>query len=200
MCQDVTVYSAVEGVTDEAVAIRLIQHVGASPGPVYGRNGKPYLRDRIDGYNNAARNAPWFVLVDLDQDAACAPPLLEAWVPDRAPKLCFRIAIRAVEAWLMADAEALAGFLGVSRARVPAHPDAVTHPKQALVNLARQSRRRAIRDDMVPREGSGRAVGAAYPSRLVEFTSNHWRPQQAANTSESLRRAIASLENLVAMR
>lgn len=71
-------------------------------------------------------------------------------------------------------------------------------PKQALVNLARTSRRRAIRDDMVPREGSGRAVGPGYTSRIIEFVSNHWRPEQAAHVSDSLRRAIARLEILVA--
>jgi hypothetical protein len=36
-----------------------------------------------------------------------------------------------------------------------------------VVELARYSRRRDIREDMVPRPGSGRSVGAAYTSRLI---------------------------------
>lgn len=56
---------AVEGDTDEAVVQRLIRHIGAEPGPVYGRNGKPDLRARVEGYNHAARRGPWLILVDL---------------------------------------------------------------------------------------------------------------------------------------
>lgn len=188
--------AAVEGVTDEAVVRRLVVHVGAEPGTVYGKNGKPHLKERIAGYNHAARHAPWLVLVDLDQDADCAPPLVADWLPAPAPRLCFRVAVRAVEAWLMADTDAIADFLGVARKHIPGDPDAVLAPKQALVNLARASRRKAIREDIVPREGSGRAVGPAYTSRLIEYTASAWRPADAAHRSESLRRAFACLRNL----
>lgn len=184
----VIISAAVEGVTDEAVVRRLILHVGAEPGAVYGKNGKPHLKERIAGYNHAARHAPWIVLVDLDREAECAPPA-------PAPQLCFRVAVRAVEAWLLADAETLADFLGVARNKVPRGPESLPAPKEALVNLARTSRRKAIRQDMVPREGSGRAVGPAYASRLIEFASSFWRPAEAAPQSDSLRRAIACLEN-----
>ena len=54
----VTVAAAVEGLVDEAVALRLIRHAGAEPGSVYGRSGKAQLRKQISGYNNAARHAP----------------------------------------------------------------------------------------------------------------------------------------------
>ncbi len=193
-----TIYAAVEGVTDEAVATRLIRYVGAEPGPVYGRNGKLQLRSRIAGYNNAAKHSAWLVLVDLDRDEGCAPPLCRQWLPDPAPRLCFRVAVRAAEAWLMADTEGIAGFLGIARSRIPADPDSLADPKQVLVNLARASRRRAVREDMVPRDGSGRAVGPAYPSRLIEFASEIWEPEVASSRSDSLRRAIACLVNLVA--
>lgn len=192
----VTICAAVEGVVDQTVAARLIRHVGAIPGPAYGRKGKPHLQRQISGYNHAAERAPWLILVDLDHEAECAPPMRQAWIPAPAPMLCFRIAVRAIEAWLMADAEALASFIGVSRTRIPRDPDTIDHPKTTMVNIASRSRRRAIREDMVPRKGSGRAVGPAYPSRLIEFASGHWRPNEAAATSESVRRAIACLERL----
>jgi hypothetical protein len=38
----VVIYGAVEGLVDEAVVRRLIRHVGAEPGPIYGKNGKVY--------------------------------------------------------------------------------------------------------------------------------------------------------------
>lgn len=198
MVDTVTICAAVEGVVDEVVAARLIRHVGAIPGPAYGRKGKPHLHQQISGYNQAAQRAPWLVLVDLDQEADCAPPMRQVWIPAPAPMFCFRIAVRAIEAWLMADAEALASFIGVSRTRIPRDPETIGNPKTELVNIAARSRRRAIREDMVPREGSGRAVGPAYPSRLIEFASEQWRPTEAAATSESVRRAIACLERFTA--
>lgn len=68
----------------------------------------------------------------------------------------------------------------------------------SLVNLARRSRRKAIRQDMVPRARSGRQEGPAYTSRMTEFASEKWRPEVAAEHSESLRRAIQCLQRLAA--
>ena len=118
-----TISAAVEGGLDEAVVRTLIRHVGGVPGIVYEKNGKPFLRDRIAGYNNAARHAPWVVLVDLDTEGNCAPPVRTTWLSHPAPQMCFRIAVRTVEAWLMADNERLAAFIGVARSRVPTNPE-----------------------------------------------------------------------------
>ena len=98
----------------------------------------------------------------------------------------------------MADAAPLGAFLGIAPTRIPADPDAEPHPKRALVNAARRSRRPAIVKDMVPREGAGRTVGPAYASRIMEFASHQWRPEVAAERSDSLRRAIACLRRLAA--
>lgn len=188
--------AAVEGSTDEAVVRNLIHHVGAVPGKVYVQRGKGNLRQRINGFSHAARVSPWLILVDLDQDAPCAAPLCRDWLPHPAPLLCFRVAVRALEAWLMADTDALASYLSINKTRVPADPEAEADPKRTLVNLARRSRRTAIVKDMVPREGSGRSEGPAYASRITEFAENHWRPDVAAERSDSLRRAIACLRRL----
>jgi len=192
----VLVSAAVEGLVDEAVVQRLIDHVGGVPGPVYGKNGKTALRSRVRGYNNAAQRAPWIVLVDLNGEYDCAPPLRSAWLRDAAPHLCFRVAVREVEAWLLADHESLAHFLRIAAARVPRQPETLDDPKRALVDLARTSRLRAMREDMVPREGSGRSIGPAYPSRVIEFVRNQWRPDVAARQADSLQRAIACLRRL----
>jgi hypothetical protein len=197
MPNPVTISAAVEGLMDEAVVRRLIACAGGHPGPVYGKNGKPALRQKINGYNNAARHTPWVVLVDLNSDADCAPPLRHDWLPTPAPQLCFRVAVRQVEAWLMADADTLATFLSVRRHTIPANPEALPNAKAEMVNLARHSRRSAIRQDMVPRPGSGRPVGPAYGSRLIEYAERHWRPEVAAQRADSLRRAIDCLRRLV---
>jgi len=189
----------VEGITDEAVVRRLFEYAGLTCGTVYGKTGKGALLERLPSYNQAARFVPWLVVVDLDQDAECAPPFVRSALPSPAACMRFRVAVRAVEAWLLADAERLAAFLGVPVARIPLHPDTEPDPKRALVNLARQSRRRAIREDIVPREGSGSRVGPGYAGRLIEFvmTARHpWRPDVAARRSDSLRRCVEALQTL----
>jgi len=199
----VVISAAVEGVIDEAVVRRLIAHVGAGAGSIYGRNGKPRLLSNIKGYNEAVRHSPWIVLVDLDRDAECAPPFCSEWLPSVAPLMCFRIAVREVEAWLMADRERLADFLRIPVTMVPLQAEAIVDPKQTLVNMARKSRIRAIRQDMVPRAESGRQVGPAYPSRLIEFIENRqagWRPDVAAESSSSLNRCLQCLRRLAKRR
>ena len=188
---------AVEGLVDEAVAQALVKSAGGQAGAVYGKQGKPHLRERINGYNNAARFSPWLVLVDLDEEAHCAPGLRTAWLPNPAPRLCFRIAVREVETWLLADAETLAGYLSVARSRIPRNPERLENPKVTMVNLARHSRRREILEGMVPRAKSGRTVGSTYTSQIVEYAASVWRPRVAAEYSGSLGRAIRCLERVV---
>lgn len=115
-------------------------------------------------------------------------------------RMCFRVAVRETEAWLMADCERLAQFLGVRRSWIPGDPEAVDDPKTTLVDLARRSRRRDIREDMVPRAGSGRSVGPAYNSRLIEFATDRlrgWRPDVAAAGADSLARCRRCIDDLM---
>jgi hypothetical protein len=107
--------------------------------------------------------------------------------------MAFRIAVRSVEAWLMADAEALAGFLKITRGRVPADPEKLPDPKAEMVRLGSNSRSRLIREDMVPRLGSGATQGPGYAPLLAEFAERHWRPRIAATVSDSLDRCLRRL-------
>lgn len=190
---------AVEGLLDESVAMALVAHVGAQAGPAYGFKGKLHLRDRIQGYNLAAAHAPWLVLVDLDTDHLCPPPMVADWVRNPAPMLCFRVVVHECEAWLLSDRKAFAAFMGVGVAHIPLNPEAVLEPKELVVSLARRSRRRDIRGDLVPSPGSGRSVGPAYGARLSQFVRDNWHPARAAESSESLRRAIDCLKQLAAL-
>ena len=193
---EVFLTGAVEGDVDEAILRRVLKHVGLGLGAVYGREGKQKLLQRLSGYNNAARFAPWIVLVDLDGDCPCAPPCVQNWLPAPSLSMCLRVAVHAVEAWLLADRERIANRLRVGSQSIPRNPDDLPHPKIELVNLARQSRSRAVREELVPREGSGRSVGPLYATRLtqsVEDEAAGWRPDRAAAHSESLSRCIHRL-------
>lgn len=194
------VTAAVEGITDEALIKRVCAYAGAPVGRVFGRNGKRYVLDRISGYNNSARFRHWIVVVDLDEDHQCAGPACKCWLPAPAALMCFRLAVRAAEAWMLADRERFASFFAVPIGDVPENPDFIPDPKQFLVTLSAKSRRRAIREDMVPRLGTGQKVGPAYASRLIEFVSKSqggWRPESAETVSESFRRCVAALRALL---
>ena len=197
MADTIVLSGAVEGLLDEAVLRRLVEQEGAILKPLYGKTGKSNLRKQINGYNQAARFFPWIVLVDLDRDNDCAPDLKAEWLPEPAHHMCFRVAVRAVEAWLLADREPLARFLSVSTSRLPFHPETLDDPKHDMIELARRSRRREIREGMVPRPGSGRKVGSAYTSQMIEFVQTRWRPAVAARRSNSLRRCRERIHELV---
>jgi len=184
---------AVEGVIDEAVLNRLAPEIGIKIGAVYRKGGKSYLEKQIEGFNNAARYSPWIVLVDLDRDAECAPPLREKWLPSPATYKCFRIAVRAVEAWLLADIEKISAFLCVPQSSIPSHPEELEDPKRQLIDIAARSRKRIIRQEMVPRPNSGVKVGPGYTSLLIEYIQERWRPSIAARRAPSLNSCIKRL-------
>lgn len=195
-----SISAAVEGPIDEAVVRRLVASAGGCIARAYRGNGRAGVLRNLPGYNNAARFAGWIVLVDLDDDV-CAPPFRRRWLPDPAPLMCFRVAVRAVEAWLMGDRERIANFLRVRQSQVPPNPEILPDPKGALVDLARHSRLSRIREDMVPRPSSGRRVGPLYTTRLLHFIDDEvggWRPEVAATgAADSLARCLRALRLLV---
>jgi hypothetical protein len=191
-----TISAAVEGLVDEAVAHRLCAGAGVALADVHVKGGKKSLLDKLDGYNRAARFGSWLVLVDLDRDEDCAPPFQSEHLPEPHERMCFRVAVRSVEAWLLADRHRFAAFLGVRRTRIPRDPEALDDPKGFVVDLARGSTKATIRTGLVPRDGSGRRVGVTYSSQLTEFVVGHWRPEEAAATADSLARAINCVRGL----
>jgi hypothetical protein len=196
----ILVHGAVEGLIDEAVLRRLVLEAGGKPGTIFGKEGKSFIKKRIVGYNRAAEFEPWVVLIDLDHDAECAATVANSWLPYPASHMCFRIAVREIEAWLLADSERLARFLGIRRSAVPKDPETLDDAKGAMIEIARSSRRQRIVKDMVPRSGSKRKIGPAYNYRLIQFVTgptNTWRPDVAAQSSDSLNRCMFRLEQLV---
>ena len=193
------VSGAVEGIVDEAVFTRLVRFTRAGVGTVHRAEGKSRLLARLSGFNHAARHQPWLVLVDLNGDADCAPEFRRRHLRRPSRFMAFRVAVRAVEAWLLADRVRVASWLCVSEKWVPTRPDAELDPKKTLIEIAGRSASRDIRMEMVPRPGSGRSVGPLYSSRLIEFIQNErwgWRPPAAARSSESLERCLRDLRRL----
>jgi len=152
-----------------------------------------YIRKSICGFNNAAKGTPFFVLADLNSDA-CAPARVRDWLSvQKHPNLLLRIAVREVESWILADRTGFARFLGIRVNLIPLDVESISDPKQFLISLASRSRKRAIREDLVPISSSS-AIGPNYNSRLGMFVHKDWDITSAVSRSQSLQHTVHSLQ------
>jgi hypothetical protein len=161
----------VEDELSEAVAHRLlaVSRRRYAVRTCHSRGGFGYLKRQIRGFNKAARGTPFLVLTDLDK-SPCPPTLVSEWLDvPMHPNLLLRVAVREVEAWLLADTEAFAKFAGLPISSVPTRPENLDDPKRALIQLVAKSPSRELRADMVPPIGSSRIQGPNYNGRLCRF-------------------------------
>lgn len=181
----------------EAIGIRLLAEHGATLqlGMPLRKSGFGYLRSNVNRWRQLAQHQPVILITDLDR-AACPVVLLNDWLGGQASpeNLLLRVAVREVEAWLLADHEAMQKLLG-NRGRLPQEPDQVPDPKQHLLGLAKRAPR-DVRRDLVKEAGSLASQGLGYNARLTELVRTHWDPGRAAQRSPSLARARQSLANL----
>jgi len=160
----------------------------------YNGRGFGYIKANINGFNQACNTNPFLVLTDLD-NASCPLEIIEAWFIKPINKnMIFRVAVKEVESWLLADIEGLSSFLSVSEANFPRSPEQEIDPKNTLISLAKKSRKRNIRKDIVPINDNAQ-IGPNYNGRLQEFIFTTWDIQRAISRSDSLSRAYKSLEN-----
>jgi hypothetical protein len=192
----ITISGVVEGDTDECALVKMIKVCGAEPDRIMGKEGKAPIIKKMRAYSNAGKGSPWVVLIDLDEQHECAPELLREIKTDASSFFSLRIAVRELESWLMADSESFTAFFGINRSVVPANPEVISNPKETLVELCKKSTSKRIRQDVVPRPESGRNIGPAYSSTLIDYIINHWDPKRASARSDSLRKALAAIERL----
>lgn len=187
---------AVEGWTDVPVARRLIEVAGREPmGRYVVAHGKAPLNARIPAILRSAGSLDWLVLRDLDHDAPCASALVERFLPSRRPRrLQLRVAVRAMESWLLADHLGFAEEFVILPNYLPARPDNLDDPKQHVVDLCRRSQSKGVRAAMTPDPGSGRRTGEEYATRIGTFARQRWDPVRAAERSPSLSRTLVALK------
>jgi len=163
-------------------------------GKGYSQGGYGFIKRTINGFNNAAKGMPYLILTDLDREK-CAPYLIEKWLTfPKHHNLLFRIAVKEVESWLLADTDNLSKFLGIPRKLIPLLVENINDPKQHMINLAMRSRKRVILEDIVPPDGSTATQGRGYNSRLIEYVNNYWNIKNALKNSNSLQRTFNALK------
>lgn len=158
------------------------------------RNGSGYIKKNINKFNQVANQLPVIVLTDLDS-YECAPSLKEQWLHHEAsPNLLFRVAIREVEAWLLADTEGIAAYFGIARNTVATAVESLQDPKQEIFRIARRASNRYLENDICPRQGSTASIGRAYNVRMIEFVQSSWDLRRAERNCDSLNRMARAIE------
>ncbi|HAT14441.1 MAG TPA: hypothetical protein DCS91_13530 [Microcoleaceae bacterium UBA11344] len=192
---DIPINLVFEDALSEAVLKEMLKQSQRpfSVGSCLNQRGYGKIKKIISGLNYAAKGMPYLVLTDLD-NAECPLVILSEWLTQpKHPNLLFRIAVKEVEAWLLAHREAFAEFLGISVSLIPANVDEIPDPKQLLINLARKSKKRSLRDAIVPERNSTAKIGKDYNGQLIQFVQNNWQVEAAQVNSRSLQRAMNAL-------
>ena len=188
----------VEDILSDAIARKLLEDsiVDFEVGTSYGLKGNSYIKKNIRGFNNASSGIPFLILTDLDQ-YECPPELIQEWLPvPQNTFLLFRVVVREIESWLIAHRESFARFAGVSVSKIPINVDEISNPKEFLINLIRKSRKKTLREALVPQVGSTSRIGPDYNSRLVEFVETDWDVYEASQNSLSLKRTIPAIAEI----
>jgi len=186
---------AFEDELTELLALKILQTIPNeyATRTIYNRGGNGYLKQNIDGFNNAAKGIPFLVGTDLDR-YDCPAALIADWLAHpKHPNLLIRVAVHEAEAWVLADRQGFATFLGISVAKVPEDVEALPNPKEALIQLARTSRKKQLRDDICPPPHSTSKIGPNYNARLGGFVRQTWDPAAARLRSPSLDRTMNRL-------
>jgi hypothetical protein len=189
---------ASEDALSEAVGQRIIEDAGSGLAVTQRlrHGGFGYLRSRMRNFCQIAQRTPVLLLTDLDAED-CPATLIEDWSrKDTIPKqLLFRVAVRQVESWLLADREGMARLLKVSERRLPRDPDDLPDAKRVLLQLAQRAPR-AIREYLVAESGATAAQGLGYNAVLTNFVRTNWDPARAEHCSNSLARARIRVNEL----
>ena len=193
---EISINLVYEDTLSGAVLRKLLSNSGRNylEGYSYLSAGYGWIKKKVGGLNSAARGMPYLILTDLDR-YECPPALLEDWgIEKRHPNLLFSIAVREVEAWILACRGAFAKYLSVNEQLIPRNVDGISDPKSLLISIARRSRKKNVRTDIVPQQGSTAKVGPDYNGSLIYFVEKFWDPNVAKGLSPSLRRTVELLD------
>ena len=157
------------------------------------------IKKHINGYNEASVYTPYFIITDLDKNE-CAPSLIKSWfckVPNK--NMLFRVAVREIESWIIADRKNFAKFIGVSLDKIPLKPDEIKEPKEKLISLVKKSRNKVLCSDLAPKDNSA-SIGPYYNATLRQFILDRWDLCSAMKNSPSLNKAFLALKKFTETR
>ena len=185
----------VEGDTDVPYVRKLAKEAGLEITSMVDATGKGNIDRDLVKYNSIAKTMPLLVLRDLDHDAPCPGEFLAKSKLTPSRWFRFRLAVRELESWILADAPGLSKFIGVEERWLPSAPDSEQDPTRALLKIVARSPG-DVRRRLLPAKGSTTIVGPLYETTLIEFGEHHWSVARASRRSPSLKRAREALRTL----
>jgi len=161
------------------------------------QTGYGYIKKNLPAFNKASEVTPFVVLFDQD-DRPCPIQTINDWLQgqNKHHNLVIRVAVKEVEAWLIADRSGLAEFLSVPKKSITLEPELLSDPKAYIVQLAKNSQSSIVRQDIAPGPRSSATTGPYYTRALANFARTSWDFHEAATRSQSLARAIANISTL----
>ena len=193
------IYVATEDELSEAVAYRLVDAAnhGLDVSVSIRGSGFGNLKNKATELSIVAQKFPVFLLTDLDT-ALCPPALQSQWLGIVTPPqdFLFRVAVREVEAWLMADREGFAGFLKAPLSQIPLNPESLPDPKLTLLKLVNRYGSRDQKAGIIQSVNSNLKQGLEYNLRLCVFVREFWSLENALGNADSLNRAYIRLRDL----
>ena len=154
-------------------------------------------------YNHAASqignsNSIFLGLGDQENPNNCSPGQLSEQLGIRSDFFIIRLSERMLENWLLSDISSLAKFLKIKEdlVRKEIYKQTNVHPKDIVVSLARRSKVREIKADVVPKQGSKGRVGKGYTAVMTRFIEDFWNPDAASVENRSLEKALLAIRRI----
>ena len=188
-----------EDAPSEAILARLVADYAPTLSITarFAARGFGNIKSGVPRFKNASNATPHIVLTDLDQHV-CASALLRDWnVLPLHKRMLFRIAVRELESWLLADRIGIAAMLSVDTKKIPIEADEIADPKRTLVNLGRRSKSRRFSAEFAPSPSSAAQIGPLYNDYLCRFIRSSWNIESARANSPSLERCIVRLQGFI---
>jgi len=162
--------------------------------------GKDYIDNNLVKYAQASQRVKVVLLRDLDQDFPCAPSLLSGLLVGSAARyhpdnFIFRVAVREVEAWFVADKAHFGEFFRINPNLLnTVIPEAMVKPKSEMLQLIMRGRLGSRMKARFAQVGTAPIYPAAgYNQAMSEFVEG-WSVERAIRESNSLRRAVDSIK------
>lgn len=163
-----------------------------------GRTGCGDLIKNISKYNQLAALHPVILMLDLDT-RNCADEYVSSICSKlkKEPGFHIVVPVTEIESWLLSDKETLSVCLGINEKIMPSEPDKLINPKQTIINLARKSKLRKIKNELPPSAGEKCSIGVSYNTLLCDYVNNFWRVDVAKEYSPSLKKTVDMLAVII---
>ncbi len=157
------------------------------------KGGFGYLKSKLPNLCGLSKTQPVIIFTDLDS-CECPKILIDSWFKniERPQGFLFRVVVREIESWVLADHKAFSEYFGISQAKLPPDPDSLLDPKAALLKLVSGSRRE-IKDAMIAKKGALAIQGVGYNTILGDFIRTSWSSLRAQERSRSLKKAFSRI-------